>query len=208
MNENKFYEELILAFVAVVLLAACGGNKTCPACFGVGSVSGYGICPACHGEKEVSSEKFDVIVKLLEEVRNNQQSMDYEQKEKCPLCSGSGVFRNGGVSTNCSPCNATGYVSSAKAAQLSRALREMDIDGNGYDDTNIDYPTPTPAPAPKSDYDNRCVACNGTGYCLHCKGIGVTEYKGEYGMSGDIDKCPICHGNKKCGVCFGSGKKG
>lgn len=200
-------KQIILAFMVTILLIGCSDKKTCPVCTGIGSVPDYGDCPACHGEKELSSEKYDIIVKIWDNFRANPQSQDYEQKEKCPLCSGSGVFRHGGVSSDCSPCNATGYVSSTKAAQLRMALRDMDIDSKGYDDTNIDYPMPTPAPTPKSDYDDRCVACNGTGDCQNCNGIGVTEYNGEYGMPGGVDKCPICHGGKKCGVCLGSGKK-
>lgn len=116
------------------------------------------------------------------------------------MCSGTGVLSYGYSSVACSPCKGSGYVSASKAAQLRRSLQQIDMmtGGGGYNGTSIQYGNGGNGGSRggSSSSDNICKSCNGTGDCQHCKGTGVASYDGNYGMSGGVDKCPICHGTR------------
>lgn len=207
-------KKTILLF-AVIILMGCSDKKVCPSCNGNGVLMIQGqfkTCLLCNGEKEVSEDKYDQFINLM----NNQgfknvRSGSTEQMASCPMCSGSGVFSDGFSSMTCKECNGSGQVTTQRAAQLHQALRQLDqmtggggfggtsIQGSGSGNTN-NYRQET------NEVDRSCHSCNGSGNCGHCAGRGEVRYDGNYGQPGGIMDCPICKGTGRCGVCNGRGE--
>lgn len=67
--------------------------------------------------------------------------------------------------------------------------------GGGYVDE--------PYESPKSWYP--CRACNGTGNCRLCGGIGQIQEMSLISKEYEIRTCPNCHGSGICGGCDGVG---
>lgn len=213
-------KKILLFCTMLFLLVSCKDMKTCPVCGGRGNVivSGMGEmqCTGCKGKGEVSAKDYETIkniwlnIKARGNVNSNSGSRQLENQVQCPMCSGTGVFSVYGNSQTCSDCSGTGYTTASRAAQLRQALQQIDqmTGGSGYDNTSIDDGNYRPSKRSEnhnSEQDLSCHYCHGTGECQHCKGIGVEEYEGNYGMPGGVMKCSICKGSKKCDICYGTG---
>ena len=214
--QKKIFKHLLLCATLLIAFVSCSNKKTCPICFGRGTMNtenGEATCPVCDGEKKVSEETYDAIREDLSNMmqRNSGASVNSDQSSQnvsCPMCSGTGVFSAYGNSSTCSGWQGTGYTTPAKAAKLRQALQQVDqmTGGGGYGGTNIDYGNSgTSVSGSRGSSDRSCHSCNGTGECQHCHGVGVVEYDGQYNTPDGYMKCPICHGTKRCNVCQGTG---
>ncbi len=128
----------------------------------------------------------------------------------CPMCSGTGVFSMYGYSATCSSCKGTGLTTKENAEKLRKGLRQIDqaTGGTGYGggysvDDGSGY---SQGKNSNTNSGNNCHNCHGTGRCQFCKGVGVVRCKGQYGSEDGYMICPVCKGNKRCGVCGGRGK--
>lgn len=204
----------LLLSTLCLLLTNCSNKADCPLCQATGiidSKQGLITCFVCNGEGELNKEDAARISSYLEIYRSDNQ-MSSESKVydanvpskasdgvTCPICNGGGRATNGYA---CYFCNGKGIVSRESAAQMQHIINggsTADIFGRPGKNTSNNG---------GGSSDLYCVSCNGTGQCLHCKGLGVTEYNGQYGQPGGVDRCPICKGNKRCKVCNGTGRKG
>lgn len=194
---------ILLFFTLMLCLWSCESKKTCPFCQGSGAHPQFGTCPVCQGEQELTSEKYDRVMQMFQNLPQPSQPAGGhlpQQQVACPLCAGSGIFSGYGQSSRCGACNGTGMVSAAEAQQYIQGMQQIDamlgIDGNnGYN----------PGTSSGGSEGVTCRLCRGTGACNHCKGTGLLEYEGMYGMLGSIDKCAICKGSGHCNVCHGRG---
>ena len=145
--QKLLFKQLLLCAVVLITFVNCENKKTCPICFGRGTMNtenGLMTCPVCNGEKKVSEETYDAIREDLSNMmqRNSGASVNSGQSSQnvsCPMCSGTGVFSAYGNSSTCSGCQGTGYTTPAKAAKLRQALQQVDqmTGGGGYGGTNI-----------------------------------------------------------------------
>ena len=212
-------KQTILSLILSVLIALnftnCTNSADCPLCHAKGileATDGVITCFVCNGDKKITKENAEKVREFLDNyakgVYNTAQNYETHTGHPhqssdgviCPICKGSRMASNGNT---CYYCNGVGYVNAESAAMMQHII-------NGGSTSGI-FGTPgsnsgNGGGSGSSDLD--CVACHGTGQCQHCKGLGVTSYNGQYGMSGGVDKCPICKNSKKCQVCRGSGRKG
>lgn len=124
--------------------------------------------------------------------KDNRQASG--RKVSCPACGATG-YASG---YQCPGCNGTGLVDEATALQINEMLGEMESAG---------YISPSSSNGGSNSYSsnsrNECVACNPSGDCSHCKGIGIVYYDGEYNTEGGYMDCPVCKGYKRCTTCGG-----
>ena len=214
-------KKTFLLLSGIILCGSCTEKKTCPLCNGQGEVAIYGtsqVCALCGGEEEVDEKTYNKFFNDMRALQTGNgpdatpsMSNTSSSREICPLCSGTGTFVMRGLSSPCSACKQTGYVSREEAANIRQELREIDqmYGGDGYDNTSIDY---------RGNYQNgdyssggsdasACSSCNGTGQCKHCLGTGVRETDSYYGEGPDAMECPICNGSGDCNLCYGTGSR-
>lgn len=166
------------------------------------SIACFILCMiSCDGSG--SKERIRQLEELEQVLNEEIKSVDYEisstnnhqssQKEMCPICSGSGVLDMYGTYSYCGTCNGSGFVSSDEAVKLRKGLQQIDAmtGGGGYDNTSINDDW-----HPRHQQVSRdCYACNGTGICPVCSGIGSITYYGETVL------CRYCKTSGECPKC-------
>ena len=198
----KVMKKLLFIALAAIIMAACSDEKPCPLCGGEGTVSVRGVeqtCLLCLGEKAVTEKQYYDYLKALGNVGSPGPASAPQGgggMAQCPMCSGTGVFNTGYQAMQCRECDGTGRVTRQRAAELMKALQQLDMmtGGGGFGGTSIGTPS------------TMCRSCHGTGDCTHCRGLKVVEYDGTYGESGGYMRCPVCKGTGRCGVCHGRGE--
>lgn len=128
--------------------------------------------------------------------RTTSRRATSNRQVSCPACDATGYI----AGSQCPGCHGTGTVDEATARQIDEMLGSMESSGyistsSSYNGNNNSYGN--------SGSRNECVACNPSGDCSHCNGIGVVYYEGQYNTEGGYMKCPVCKGHKKCTTCGG-----
>ena len=192
--KNFYYMWVLSLFV--VLTTACENKKTCPACWGRGEFIFGGrveTCLTCMGEKTLSEEAYQRAVNQLQRMGVQVPEgggQPVETMVVCPICNGSGRYNSQDLFMSqmaCTGCSGHGMVPSSQLMNI------------------MQMHTPSVPPASSSGGGRQhpatevCFACQGSGACTVCDGMGETSYYGHQ------SPCSHCYTSGDCPTCMGTG---
>lgn len=174
--------------------ASCKGRRNCPTC------AGSGLCKSCEGKGGEWLACTACICKTCGGARFCQECKG-RRFITCSSCNGSGNGREEQKFEVCFSCGGRGYKDGLKGPNGTSRLKCLRCNGSRGVFTTVRNPCAT------CDGNGRknCAACNGSGACAACRGLGRNEDcsicsgQGRY-----LDPCKICAGDKKCLDCAGS----
>jgi hypothetical protein len=174
--------------------ATCKGRRSCPTC------AGTGLCKSCEGKGGEWLACQSCICKACGGARFCQECRG-RRVVNCPTCNGSGNGREEQRFEACSSCGGRGYKDGLKGPNGTSKIKCLRCNGSKGVYTTIH----SPCPACDGSGRKNCSACNGTGACAACRGLGRTgDCQICSGQGRYLNPCKVCGGGKKCLDCDGT----